>query len=73
MHRSNKRIYLDTMVYNDVERNGPTADEKAVAAFLAARARRELVAHLSLADLEEFLGVWETDRPTAVEVRSEGV
>lgn len=61
-----KHAYLDTMVYNDIERNGPTASEETVAAFRAARRRRDVVAHLSLANLEELLGVWETDRPTAI-------
>lgn len=57
-------IYLDANVYNDVERGLISPDE--VKAFRAAHARGEIETRLSLPDLEEFLGVWDTDRPTAL-------
>ncbi len=60
-----KGVYLDANVYNDVVRGNVAAEE--VQAFRDATRRGELTPHLSLADLEEFLGVWETDRRVALE------
>jgi hypothetical protein len=57
-------IYLDANAYNDVERGlVPHGD---VAAFQKAQAARAISTRLSLPDLEEFLGVWNSDRPMAL-------
>jgi hypothetical protein len=57
-------IYLDANVYNDVVRGSISSDE--VETFRTARARGGIETRLGLPDLEEFLGVWDTDRPTAL-------
>ncbi len=57
--------YFDTNVYSRIAKNQVSGDE--VQALRAALARRDVVAHLSLVDVEELLGQWETDRrPDAV-------
>jgi hypothetical protein len=56
--------YFDTNVYDRIDKGEARADE--VEALRAALARGALVAHLSLADVEELLGQWQTDRAAAV-------
>ncbi len=56
--------YFDTNVYISIAEGRLHADE--VEALRVALARREVVAHPSIADIEELLGRWETDRPAAV-------
>jgi len=58
------RVYFDTNVYDRIDKGQVPAEE--VEALRAALARGELVAHLSLADVEELLGQWETDRAASV-------
>jgi len=59
------RVYLDANVYNDILRENVAAED--VQAFRDATRSGELVLHLSLANLEEFLGVWHENRCLAVE------
>lgn len=56
--------YLDTNVYNDIERGGVPADD--VRDVQAAVKRGEVVVRAGLVDLEEALGLWRTDRPAAL-------
>lgn len=58
------RAYFDTNVYDLIDKGDIPATE--VEALHAALVRREIIAYLSLADVEELLGQWETDRPAAV-------
>jgi len=58
------RAYLDTSVYDRIDKGQVPAEE--IRALRTALAHREVGAHLSLADVEELLGQWETDRPAAV-------
>jgi len=56
--------YLDTNVYNDLERGTiPAAD---VQDCQAAVKNGELIIRAGLVDLEEALGLWKTDRPAAL-------
>lgn len=59
-------VYLNANVYNDVERGSIPATE--VAGFRTERLRPggTLDVRLGLPDLEECLGLWDTDRPTAL-------
>lgn len=56
--------YFDTNVYDHIDRGWISSDE--AEALRSALAGGELVAHLSLADIEELLGQWETDRDVAI-------
>lgn len=58
------RAYFDTNIYDHIDKGWVPAEE--VDALSAALRRREVVAHLSLADIEELLGQWETDRLAAI-------
>ena len=58
------RTYLDTCVYDRIDKGQVPAEE--IRALQIAIARREVGVHLSLADVEELLGQWETDRPAAL-------
>jgi len=56
--------YLDSNVYNDIERGAIPADD--VKDAEAAVKNGELVVRAGLVDLEEALGVWKSDRPAAL-------
>jgi hypothetical protein len=57
--------YFDTNVYDHIDKGQVRAEE--VQAVRAALARGAVVAHLSLVDVEELLGQWDTPhRPDAV-------
>lgn len=57
-------VYFDTNVYDHIHKGYvPAEDVKAVRAALE---KGDLVAHLSVADVEELLGQWESDREAAV-------
>jgi len=56
-------VYLDTNIYNDIERSALPADD--VRDFRAAVASGELVVRGSIVDLEESLGLWKEDRAAA--------
>jgi hypothetical protein len=56
--------YLDSNVYNDIERGAIPADD--VKDAEAAVKNGELVVSAGLVDLEEALGVWKSDRPAAL-------
>jgi len=56
-------VYLDTNIYNDIERAAVPADD--VRDFRAAVASGELVVRGSIVDLEESLGLWKEDRAAA--------
>ena len=58
------RIYFDTNVYDHIDKDDvPMTDLDALRSALA---NRQLVANLSIADVEELLGQWETNRPAAI-------
>jgi len=58
------RIYFDTNVYDHIDKDDvPMTDLDALRSALA---NRKLVANLSIADVEELLGQWETNRPAAI-------
>jgi len=57
-------VYFDTNVYDHIEKGYISAEE--VSSFRVAVGRGEVVAHLSVADIEELLGQWETDRQSPV-------
>ena len=56
-------VYLDTNIYNDIERAAVPADD--IRDFRAAVASGELVVRGSIVDLEESLGLWKEDRAAA--------
>ena len=56
--------YLDTNVYNDIERGTIPADD--VRGAQAAVENGEIVIRAGLVDFEEILGVWKADRPAAL-------
>jgi hypothetical protein len=58
------RVYFDTNVYDHIEKGYVASAD--VDALRLALARGELIAHLSIADVEEFLGQWETNRAAAI-------
>jgi len=58
------RVYFDTNVYDRIDKGEvPSTD---VDALRLALSRRNLVANLSIADVEELLGQWETNRTAAI-------
>jgi hypothetical protein len=58
------RVYFDTNVYDHIDKDDvPMTDLDALRSALA---NRKLVANLSIADVEELLGQWETNRPAAI-------
>src|SRR2546426_10492082 len=58
------RAYFDTNVYDAIEKG--TLHGEDVEAIRVALKRREIVAPLSLSDIEELLGQWDTDRPATI-------
>jgi hypothetical protein len=59
-----QRVYFDTNVYDHIERGYVASAD--VDALRSAMSRGDLVAHLSIVDIEEFLGQWETNRSGAI-------
>src|SRR5690348_2308079 len=58
------RVYFDTNVYDRIDKGEvPSTD---VDALRHALSERTLAANLSIADVEELLGQWETNRPAAI-------
>ncbi len=57
-------VYFDTNVYDHIEKGFISSDK--VDSFREAVRQGEVLAHLSVADVEELLGQWETDRPSVV-------
>ncbi len=58
------RAYFDTNVYDAIEKGNLHGED--VEAIRVALKRREIVAPLSLSDIEELLGQWDTDRPATI-------
>lgn len=58
------RVYFDTNVFDHIDKGYIPAE--LVRALQTAIGRDAVAAPLSLADVEELLGQWETDRPAAV-------
>lgn len=54
-------IYFDTNIYDDIAKTG-----KGVQALRAELARRKLVAILSIVNVEELIGDWDTNRPKTI-------
>jgi hypothetical protein len=59
-----QRVYFDTNVYDHIEKGYVACAD--VDALRLALARGDLIAQLSIADVEEFLGQWATNRAAAL-------
>ena len=58
------RAYFNTTVYDHIAKGAiPAKDVDALRALVA---RREIMAHPSVADVDELLGQWETEPAEAV-------
>jgi hypothetical protein len=58
------RVYFDTNVYDHIEKGYVASAD--VDALRLALSRGDLIAHLSIVDVEEFLGQWKTNRTAAI-------
>ncbi len=56
-----RRVYFDTNIYDDIAKTG-----KEIKALRANLARRQVVANLSIVNVEELLGDWNTKPQQAI-------